>query len=587
MSIVQGLTQLFKRRGAFFIVGLTGRTGSGCSTAAELLCREFSNLPLDPVASPLATPEDRKYRIIRQYANSNWMRFRTVSVTQTILTFALDSDSAALNVFLRKYLKDSEREAFSNEVARIAEIWKTVKMVIEKGPRKIATETAQFLEFWDHELKNLLNICKRTLGANYPTVFQIFGDNLRSSGSVLDSTFVADKIYQLPERVAEIIVALRELDIANGQACRVAIDALRNPFEIQYFRQRFAPFYLIAITTPDNDRKSRLQVRQGMTLPDIKKLDMKEYPSQNKPLGGENQFVSQNIQACIEKADIFVRNEGTAKEGASVDLKDLAKQLLMFTTLMQHPGLITPSKTERCMQIAYSAKANSGCLSRQVGAAVSDQHYSIRSVGWNDVPAGQISCLLRSASDLLDSNDEMAFSDYELEDDKFRKHLAGRYKIFNVASAEGRSPSFCFKSEYNALEKKNNQVHTRSLHAEENAFLQISKYGGVGLENGILFSTASPCELCSKKAFQLGIKKIYYIDPYPGISMSHILGSGNKAMRPKVELFFGAVGQAFHRLYDPILPSKDETEVFLAPEKQDPVANLSPQSSTSSLGSST
>lgn len=219
------------------------------------------------------------------------------------------------------------------------------------------------------------------------------------------------------------------------------------------------------------------------------------------------------------------------------------------------------------MQIAYSAKANSGCISRQVGATVADANYSIKSVGWNDVPAGQVPCLLRKASDLVDANDQEAFSDYELRDERFQKHMQGRYRRFSITLANGRSSAYCFKSEYNALEStkmKGNQVHTRSLHAEENAFLQISKYGGAGLEGGILFSTASPCELCSKKAFQLGIRSIFYIDPYPGISLSHILGAGSRNNRPVVELFTGAVGQAFHRLYDPILPYKDEAEVFMA-----------------------
>jgi tRNA(Arg) A34 adenosine deaminase TadA len=110
---------------------------------------------------------------------------------------------------------------------------------------------------------------------------------------------------------------------------------------------------------------------------------------------------------------------------------------------------------------------------------------------------------------------------------------------------------------------EDNQVHTRSLHAEENAFLQLAKYGGDGIEGGNLYTTASPCELCAKKAFQLGIKNIFYIDPYPGISLEHILKSGAKSSRPVVELFQGAVGQAYHRLYDPVLPYKDELKALI------------------------
>jgi len=72
---------------------------------------------------------------------------------------------------------------------------------------------------------------------------------------------------------------------------------------------------------------------------------------------------------------------------------------------------------------------------------------------------------------------------------------------------------------------------------------------------------ASICELCAKKAYQLGIKVIYYIDPYPGISDDHILSSGSKAIKPR--LFNGAIGNAYHWLYDPMMAYKDELTLLL------------------------
>lgn len=548
------------------MVGLTGRTGSGCTSAASLLARDFHALPLDAIASPLTTPEQRKYRIVFEYAQKNWERFFHVSVTAVILTFVLEADRLALEQFIKAHVRERELFPTMTEIDRVSKAWGEVQGVVRPGQKKHAKDTEAFLSFWTSELSNLLLVLRKALGSAYSTVFQTFGDNLRSSGAVLDSRFDPDTFLTLPTRVAEIVVAIRELQVSRNAAARVVIDALRNPFEIEYFRERFASFYLIAITTPDEHRRSRLLVRSNLNQTEIKKLDGKEYPAENKPLAGSAQFVSQNIQACLEKADIFIKNTGAAAEGRMEDLKELAQQLMSFVALMQHPGLVTPTKIERCMQIAYSAKANSGCISRQVGAAISDGSYSIKAVGWNDVPAGQVPCLLRKAGDLLETRDAEAFSEYELNDERFQKHMQGRYRKFDLVLANGRSSAFCFKSEYNALEfpkMKGNQVHTRSLHAEENAFLQISKYGGPGIEGGILFSTASPCELCSKKAFQLGITHIFYIDPYPGISISHILGSGPRNKRPVVELFSGAVGQAFHRLYDPILPYKDEMEVFM------------------------
>lgn len=566
MSIPNALSQLFRRHSDFIVIGLTGRTGSGCTTASQLLTREFPKLPLESIASPLTGPEQRKYRIVHDFAQLNWQGFQQISVTATIVTFILETPVDALELELKPHLKERELAQLLLEIARVRTGWESVKQVVQPGRKKNSAETQLFEAFWTSELANLLLVIKKALGPSaYASTFQTFGDNLRSSGTIFNSEFDAEQFFTLPIRVGEIVVAMRELQISRQRAARIVIDAIRNPFEIEYYRQRFASFYLIAVTTTDSDRRSRLN-KLNLHASEIKKLDAKEYPAENKPLAGSAQFVSQNIQACIEKSDIFVTNPGGASEGATLDLKHLSKQLITFVSLIQHPGLVTPTRIERCMQIAYSAKANSGCISRQVGAAVADENYSIKSVGWNDVPSGQVPCLLRKAGDLVEAHDSGAFSDYELRDERFQRHMQGRYKRFNIVLAHGRPSAYCFKSEYNTLESikmKGNQVHTRSLHAEENAFLQISKYGGSGLEGCVLFSTASPCELCSKKAFQLGIRTIFYIDPYPGISMSHILSAGTPEKRPSIELFAGAVGQAFHRLYDPILPYKDEMEVFM------------------------
>ncbi|WP_341666183.1 hypothetical protein [Vibrio sp.] len=76
------------------------------------------------------------------------------------------------------------------------------------------------------------------------------------------------------------------------------------------------------------------------------------------------------------------------------------------------------------------------------------------------------------------------------------------------------------------------------------------------MKDGKLFTTASPCELCAKKAYQLGIQEIVFIDPYPGIAKDHILSIGSNP--PKVTQFVGAVGDAYHRLYTPLMSMKDE-----------------------------
>jgi deoxycytidylate deaminase len=90
--------------------------------------------------------------------------------------------------------------------------------------------------------------------------------------------------------------------------------------------------------------------------------------------------------------------------------------------------------------------------------------------------------------------------------------------------------------------------------------LQIAKNGGEGLHKGNLFTTASPCELCSKKAFQLGIKNIFFIDLYPGISKNHILEGGmKKKNNPNLYQYQGVIGRGYQKLYEPFMSIKDET----------------------------
>jgi len=321
-----------------------------------------------------------------------------------------------------------------------------------------------------------------------------------------------------------------------------------------FFKQRYASFYLFSINTKET-RLIRLKKDLGLSSKQIKELDNKEYP---KKLEGEQVFTSQNIQKCIEISDIHIHNPDWNKTYS----KELCSQLAWYMALILHPGLVTPTAVERSMQFAYTAKLNSGCISRQVGAVVTDRDYSVKAVGWNSAPAGQVPCILRNAEDLLNGHDELAFSEYEQKNEKFKERFEETYKdvVKKAQQLSGRNVSFCFKEIQNEVESQKNQVHTRALHAEENAFLQIAKYGGQPLVGGILFSTASPCELCAKKAYQLGISEIIYVDPYPGIAIDNIIKSGKH--RPEMTLYRGALGRAYHRLYQPFMNYKDELQLL-------------------------
>jgi dCMP deaminase len=294
-------------------------------------------------------------------------------------------------------------------------------------------------------------------------------------------------------------------------------------------------------------------------LKEIEKKESGEGIDENGNKIENIEWIGQNVKRCIEISDIHLFNPRNELDNHNV----LKAQLAWYFSLMIHPGLITPTPMERVMQIAYTAKTNSGCISRQVGAVVTDANNSIKAVGWNDVPEGQYPCALRSVEGVLTEFDDVIYSNYERNNEGFREVARKKYSRIMVKTdeLEGRNLSYCFKSLENAKRGDGNQVHTRSLHAEENAFLQITKYGGQGVQGGKLYTTASPCELCAKKAYQLGIKDVIFIDPYPGIAREHILSIGLKP--PKLIQFHGAVGKAYHLLYEQVISYKDEIEYFL------------------------
>ncbi len=48
----------------------------------------------------------------------------------------------------------------------------------------------------------------------------------------------------------------------------------------------------------------------------------------------------------------------------------------------------------------------------------------------------------------------------------------------------------------------------RTLHAEENAILQLAAIGGQSAEGATLYTTHSPCYHCAKKIIMVGIKRV-------------------------------------------------------------------------------
>lgn len=608
MEKAEAVRNLYSQRDMFILIGLTGRTGSGCTTVADILSKEsMDQLDLRSYKTcDYNDADERKYSIIYRYMKEGkkWKKFTVIEASSVIFSFILEGTYKDLFDFISQFEEKGEIKEIDNLKKRIIkalddeykdealeniDIDKVKGNLIDAKAKEIigdldtldhSKNIQEIIEYFTVTLKQKKNKFRDVLKNRviekvtdnkeqgeeklynlYTYFMQMVGNNIRSSGKYYEEKEIFGKEITVAERINKLVNAIKEYEkdsirqengngnnnSRNHERIRICIDALRNSIEIQYFRDRYRAFYVFAVNTENEDRQNRLQLNKK----EMQTLDEIEYPHNNSV------FYHQNIQACLEISDIYLYNPHVS----NYKYYELSEQIIKYIALILQPGLVGPTSIERCMQLAFNAKYNSGCLSRQVGAVVTGDDFAIRSVGWNDVPKGQIPCNLRCVEDYCRNKDDETFSEYELNNELFyeaMQSINGALKQSrNKQNKSGKYYAYCFKDIYNGLMKEKNQVYTRALHAEENAFLQIAKYGGSKIRGGKLFTTSSPCELCSKKAYQLGIKEIYYIDPYPGISKSHILSFG-KNDNPKMILFQGAIGNAYISLYAPRMPYKDE-----------------------------
>lgn len=569
----EGICRAYKEHQDLLIFALTGRTGSGCTTAANLLAEKNYQAKLTAHFKPQG-PEETKYKIIKSFIATNWVPFSKITVSSLLLTFLAERTDGEIDDLNSSI--DPLRRLGAKELQRCKEILTEVRKQAADLFEALSLPSSALREFdWRAKkcvksqitttLPKLLSELRAALGKNYNAFLQEVGDNIRRSGNACQFELAPDQLFELPRRIVRTIECIREIDKTEPVDTRIVLDAIRNPLELIYLRDRYSPLYAVAITADDNDRIGRL-IADNYTASSVAAIDNREYPKKHDPYASYDALVTQDIQSCLQKSDIFISNpgaSGSSKSALRAQQGHLYAQLLRYCALALHPGLVTPTRDERCMQVAFIAKANSGCISRQVGAAVTDADYAVKSIGWNDVPRGQVPCSLRNVDDLLEATDQRSYSTFERENDQLRSYVDSKYRERQRLREAGLTCAFCFKDAANESVFKRgevkgaNQVHTRSLHAEENAFLQLTSEGAA-IRGGKLFTTASPCELCSKKAYQLGIKDIVYIDPYPGISIPQVIATGMESARPVVRLFSGAVGKAYHRVYEPMLPVKDE-----------------------------
>lgn len=282
-------------------------------------------------------------------------------------------------------------------------------------------------------------------------------------------------------------------------------DSLKNIEELKLLRSVYTDnFYQVGIFSPLNERIDNL-ISKGFSLPEAEEIiHIDEYQNFNE---------GQNVRGTFVESDFFLRISNES-------LEKLESKIGRYLNLIFESQVVTPTIEETSMFYAKSAANNSSCLSRQVGASITDSKGNLLSTGWNDVPkfggnlyrdtdSNDDRCFLKGhctndrEKDILTDN----ISDILLSDESI-KDLFTKDSIFNIAKFDE------FKSKIRNSKVKDLIEFSRSVHAEMHAIILGSQITGSQMINGNLYCTTYPCHNCARHIILAGIKEVYYIEPY-------------------------------------------------------------------------
>ncbi len=282
------------------------------------------------------------------------------------------------------------------------------------------------------------------------------------------------------------------------------IDSIKNQEELELLRTVYRDMlYVVGVFSPLERREANLKKR-GMEIPEIYRLIDRD--------SGEESKTGQTVRDTFPQADFFLRvDSGTDTQ--------IARRVERFLHLILGTKIITPTFAETAMYSAASSAGNSACLSRQVGAAITDEEGSVISTGWNDVPRPGGGLYVSEPT--KDPNNEADKRCWNKEggkcfNDEEKQMLANTLSealadahIIETAKREQAARAILENAKVRGLIE-----FSRSIHAEMHAILNAGRTAGDKIANGKIFVTTYPCHSCARHIVAAGIKEVYYIEPY-------------------------------------------------------------------------
>ena len=230
------------------------------------------------------------------------------------------------------------------------------------------------------------------------------------------------------------------------------VDSIRSPHEVRALREH-GEFHLLHLDAPRELRYERVVQRGGQRVP----ASFAVFAEQEERELESPDPASQQLRATWEEADETIVNSGSIEQFRQ-SVTRIAKGWMM--------GASRPGWDEYFMGIARIVALRSNCMKRKVAAVVVKDRRII-STGYNGTPRGVANC------------------------------NEGGCPRCNSLADSGTLLAECLCS-----------------HAEENAIVQAA-YHGISVKDATVYSTCSPCLICTKMIINAGIARVVFNLDYP------------------------------------------------------------------------
>ncbi|WP_426359375.1 anti-phage dCTP deaminase [Pseudocolwellia sp. HL-MZ19] len=271
------------------------------------------------------------------------------------------------------------------------------------------------------------------------------------------------------------------------------IDQVKHPSEIELFKEAYRNnFYLLGLLRTENERRSNLK-EELMSDAEVGTLIDRDRKA-SQPYG-------QQVEKSLHQSDYFIRNTDVAEK--------INKSVVRFIKLVHGLNHITPTNDETGVYAAHAASLRSACLSRQVGAAITDDDGNILSSGCNDVP--------KFGGGLYDSEDDVDKRCFNhgrrCHNDKHKEIL--ELEIESILTKSNiTNPSKLAKDIIENSKAKSLIEYSRAIHAEMDAITALARSSNNSTVGKTLYCTTYPCHICARHIVASGIKRVVYIEPY-------------------------------------------------------------------------